>query len=54
MVLKCTSCNKTLISEEKFSQFNCPKCGECEIVRCRNCRHQSILYVCPKCKFEGP
>ncbi|RLF07929.1 MAG: RNA-binding protein, partial [Thermoprotei archaeon] len=28
--------------------------GEVIIWRCRLCRKQGNIYVCPKCGFEGP
>ena len=50
----CVSCNKNLVSEDNFTQFKCPKCGETTIVRCEDCRRKSVVYVCEKCGFEGP
>ncbi len=53
MTLKCISCNTVLVSEEDFVKIKCPNCGT-EIVRCKNCRRNSVPYKCPKCGFEGP
>ncbi|MCD6092907.1 MAG: DUF1610 domain-containing protein [Candidatus Aenigmarchaeota archaeon] len=52
--IECTSCHGNVVSEENFTRFKCPKCGEAEIVRCEKCRKLSNVYVCPKCGFEGP
>jgi len=52
--MKCTTCGKPLISEERFTKFKCPSCGEVEIIRCESCRVRKIPYVCEKCGFRGP
>ena len=54
MTLKCTTCGKNLVGQDKFVRFNCPVCGECEIVRCNQCQMNSNEYECEKCKFIGP
>ncbi|RZN16335.1 MAG: DUF1610 domain-containing protein [Methanosarcinales archaeon] len=48
----CISCGINLV-EQGHVRFPCPSCGT-EIGRCVNCRHQSNLYTCPNCKFQGP
>jgi len=35
-------------------KFNCPKCGEQEIIRSKKARELVIKYTCPSCGFEGP
>ncbi|MBI5347382.1 MAG: RNA-binding protein [Candidatus Aenigmarchaeota archaeon] len=52
--MKCTSCKKMLVSEDNFTQFKCPSCMKETIIRCGSCRRKSNIYVCKKCKFEGP
>ncbi len=53
MALKCVSCHINLASEDNFSKFKCPACGEGDIVRCEECRRKSTPYECG-CGFEGP
>lgn len=52
--MRCTSCRTGLRTEEGWTRFACPNCGEAEIFRCVRCRKQSVVYACPKCGFEGP
>lgn len=52
MVKKCSTCGKEAIS--KYSEFNCPNCGETKIVRCASCRTLATRYTCGKCSFSGP
>ena len=52
-VIRCNSCGVTL-SEKGDVSFRCPNCGKAIIGRCRNCRDQSVEYVCPECGFVGP
>ncbi len=52
--MKCTSCHKNIISEDMFTKFECPKCTEEVIYRCKGCRQKNNLYKCSKCSFEGP
>lgn len=52
--MKCKTCGTDLISEEKFTSFQCPSCGEIQIVRCKSCRVRKIPYKCDKCEFTGP
>jgi Zn-ribbon RNA-binding protein len=49
----CSSCGVRLIGGG-ISFFKCPNCGAAEIGRCRQCRDQSVTYVCPNCGFKGP
>jgi predicted RNA-binding Zn-ribbon protein involved in translation (DUF1610 family) len=49
----CSSCGIRLIGN-KDTKFNCPDCGAVVMGRCEQCRDQSIVYKCPKCKFAGP
>lgn len=53
-MMKCKSCHKSLVSEDMFTKFECPKCMEETIYRCRECRRKNNLYKCGKCGFEGP
>ena len=50
----CTSCNCKLMSSQGSVSFQCPECTKEEIVRCSDCRKNSIRYMCSACKFEGP
>ena len=52
--MNCNSCHKNLISENMFTTFECPKCLDDIIYRCKECRRKNNLYNCKKCKFEGP
>lgn len=42
------------MGQDRFVKFNCPSCGEPEIVRCYPCKMNANEYVCKKCKFIGP
>ncbi|HLD85472.1 MAG TPA: zinc finger domain-containing protein [archaeon] len=53
MSIKCSSCHINLLSEEEFTQFNCPSCMSKIITRCKTCRKKSNMYNCD-CGFEGP
>jgi len=53
MVLKCTSCGRSVETEKYWVRFPCPECGE-PITRCERCRKIVVRYKCPKCSFEGP
>ena len=50
----CTTCKKSISNDGNSTKFQCPNCGEYEIIRCSNCRKTVAKYVCPNCKFEGP
>jgi predicted RNA-binding Zn-ribbon protein involved in translation (DUF1610 family) len=52
--IRCTSCNRNIVGQERFARFPCPLCGNIEIVRCETCRSLSVTYKCKKCGFEGP
>ena len=54
MALKCSSCGVNLVGQEDFVKFDCPKCGETIIIRCKQCKQLSNSYKCEKCGFEGP
>ncbi|MHB8360897.1 MAG: zinc finger domain-containing protein [Thermoplasmataceae archaeon] len=49
----CSSCGIGLVGEG-YAIFDCPKCGENLLGRCRNCREHSTAYSCEKCGFQGP
>ena len=53
-MMRCTSCNTNLLSEDNFTKFMCPACLGVEIVRCAKCRLRSNVYICNKCGFKGP
>lgn len=50
----CISCKKEIVNDQGSAHFNCPKCGDYEVVRCNNCRTNATKYRCPSCEFEGP
>lgn len=50
----CISCKKKVANDTGDAGFNCPNCGEFEIVRCSTCRSNATKYICPNCGFEGP
>ncbi len=52
--LRCTTCNRNIVSDNDFVKFDCPSCLKAEIIRCKNCKNLSNEYVCPKCGFVGP
>ena len=53
MKLRCSSCGIPIVGTG-FSKFKCPGCGSTEQARCRQCRDQSVQYVCQDCGFVGP
>ena len=52
--LVCISCKKRITNDPGSTKFPCPKCGEYEIIRCKNCREIVAKYKCPLCGFIGP
>lgn len=50
----CISCKKNIAGVDMSAVFKCPQCGKAKIVRCGDCRKNSVKYVCPSCGFEGP
>ncbi len=50
----CTSCKSKLIGASGSVKFDCPSCNNEKIIRCFECRKNSIKYICTDCKFEGP
>ncbi|MFH1316513.1 MAG: zinc finger domain-containing protein [Candidatus Woesearchaeota archaeon] len=52
--LACSSCKAKITNIFGTTRFNCPKCGEEEIVRCTRCRKIAAKYACNKCGFIGP
>lgn len=50
-IKKCTSCKVEVL--EEYTTFKCPECGKQEIVRCKNCRANTVGYTC-QCGFTGP
>ncbi|RLJ02838.1 MAG: RNA-binding protein [Candidatus Aenigmatarchaeota archaeon] len=54
MEIVCSTCGVNLISEDDFVRFECPNCGETEIIRCKKCRRVKNHYKCEKCGFVGP
>jgi predicted RNA-binding Zn-ribbon protein involved in translation (DUF1610 family) len=49
----CSSCGVRLV-ESGSTTFSCPQCGEIVLGRCKQCRDQSVTYMCTKCGFSGP
>lgn len=47
----CVSCGRL---SSDYTEFECPKCGKCIIIRCEHCRKRSNAYTCKECNFEGP
>lgn len=43
-----------LVNDSANIKFQCPKCGDAEILRSRKARELSKSYTCPKCGFVGP
>ena len=54
MSIHCKTCGVSLMGQEAFVKFPCPKCGEEEIIRCKKCKTLSAPYKCKKCGFIGP
>jgi len=52
--MNCISCGTDVRAKENWVKFECPNCGEYEILRCSTCKALSNPYKCPKCGFEGP
>ncbi|MBU38405.1 MAG: RNA-binding protein [Euryarchaeota archaeon] len=48
----CASSGTPLVDSESTS-FPCPGCSA-PIGRSQRCRVQSVKYICPHCRFEGP
>ncbi|MBR17555.1 MAG: RNA-binding protein [Euryarchaeota archaeon] len=48
----CTSSGTPLVGEGSTT-FPCPNCGR-PLGRSKRCRVQSVKYICPECRFEGP
>ena len=53
-ITKCSSCSVDITNSNGAAEFNCPNCGKYRFVRCKDCRANSIKYVCTECEFEGP
>ncbi|MFW6449589.1 MAG: zinc finger domain-containing protein [Nanoarchaeota archaeon] len=50
----CSSCKKDITNDIGSTRFNCPSCGNVEVVRCYDCRKLGTRYKCHECGFEGP
>ncbi|RAH07051.1 MAG: RNA-binding protein [Methanobacteriota archaeon] len=50
--LVCASSGTPLVGSGSTS-FPCPGCSA-PIGRSKKCRLQSVKYICPECRFEGP
>ncbi len=50
---RCSSCGISLTTRGSVT-FVCPSCGKGIIGRCRQCRDQSVPYICRVCGFQGP
>ncbi|TAL47216.1 DUF1610 domain-containing protein [archaeon] len=53
-MMKCTTCNTDVLAKKNFVRFNCPDCGQVEIVRCLECKQRNAKYSCSGCAFQGP
>ncbi|MBI4449219.1 RNA-binding protein [Candidatus Woesearchaeota archaeon] len=49
----CSSCKKR-VTEPGAVRMACPSCTKETIIRCRDCRHLAVKYLCHGCGFEGP
>lgn len=47
----CSSCGR---KSDDYTEFDCPKCAQTRVVRCKSCRENINPYVCPECGFQGP
>ena len=54
ILMKCTSCGKSVESEQNWVEFDCPVCGKEHIIRCEKCKGMENTYECSKCGFVGP
>lgn len=51
---QCISCKRSVVNREGVTKFDCPSCGNYQIVRCGHCRKIVAKYTCPQCNFVGP
>lgn len=52
--MKCSSCGTRIENQKNWVEFDCPRCGKTEIIRCEKCRKTMNVYECPNCNFQGP
>lgn len=52
--MKCTTCGKSLETEDNWVEFICPSCKKVSIIRCSKCKSLINPYKCTGCGFEGP
>ena len=52
--LQCISCKKDISNDQGSAIFQCPGCGDHQIIRCKHCRQIVAQYRCPECGFTGP
>jgi predicted RNA-binding Zn-ribbon protein involved in translation (DUF1610 family) len=50
----CSSCGRSIMSDEKSVKFYCSNCVDNLIWRCERCRELARHYKCIGCGFEGP
>ncbi|MBS3126707.1 RNA-binding protein [Candidatus Woesearchaeota archaeon] len=50
----CSATKKRIDNDPGAVQFQCPQCGNYEIVRSSYARQNAIKYTCPGCNFMGP
>ena len=51
----CSCCLRHIMPKDKSVKFNCPNCGEGDLIwRCQSCREAVRNYTCKKCNFMGP
>ncbi|MCK4670677.1 MAG: DUF1610 domain-containing protein [Nanoarchaeota archaeon] len=50
---QCSTCKQRITNTTGSVKFDCPNCGEVEIIRCGHCRSIAAGYKCPKCGFNG-
>ncbi|PIN73641.1 RNA-binding protein [Candidatus Woesearchaeota archaeon CG10_big_fil_rev_8_21_14_0_10_45_16] len=50
----CSATKRRVDNDSGAVSFNCPQCGQHEVVRSSYARKNAIKYSCPGCGFSGP